>query len=137
MAKVSVGMSRDRPVGFLVMFLIFSLVILLWRVSHLSRRTKDGERLWREFKKSPPVTPSQVEKGGVMGDPAQVAMLVALGGYAALQMPAYSSLHAALYRPTSSDSGGSGGCGSSSGCSGGSSGCGSSGCGGCGGGGGD
>lgn len=136
MAKVYVGMSRDRPVGFLVVFLIFSMVILLWRVSHLSRRTKDGERLWREFKKRPPVTPSQVEKGGMMGDPAQVAMLVALGGYAALQMPAYSNLHSALYRTSSSDSGGSGGCGSSSGCSGGSSGCGSSGCGGCGGGGG-
>ncbi|MEN3942638.1 TIGR04222 domain-containing membrane protein [Prosthecobacter sp. SYSU 5D2] len=138
-AKVFVGISRDRPIAFLIAFLIISLVFLLWRVTRLSHRTTDGELLWKKLRKKPPVTAAQFERNGLMGDPAQVAMLVAMGGYAALHLPAYSTLHSALHRRDNSVTwyhGCGSGCSSGSGCgSAGSSGCGSSGCGGCGGGG--
>lgn len=139
--KVFVGVSRDRPIAFLIAFLIISLVFLLWRVTRLPHRTTSGEELWKKLRERPPVTAAQFERNGLMGDPAQVALLVALGGYQTLQLPAYSTLHSALRRRDdgivwSNDTGG--GCSSGSGCgSGGSSGCGSSGCGGCGGSGGD
>lgn len=137
-AKVFVGSSRDRPVGYLVVLLLLSLVFLLWRVKRLSHRTTDGEQLWKKLKKRPPVTAGQLEKNGLIHDPVHVALLVALEGYGALPLPAYSPVHSALHRKANADSGSygcGGGCSSGSGCgSSGSSGCGSGGCGGCGGG---
>lgn len=140
--KVVIGMGRDRPVGFLVVLLIVSLFLLLWRIGRSRHRTSGGEAVWKGFRKQPPVNRAEMERLGTLADPAQVALLVALTGYAALESTGYGALHAALYRRPQADSGGSGcSSSSSSGCSssdsGGSSGCGSSGCGGCGGGGGD
>ena len=131
--KVFVGLSRDRPVSFLVALLIGSAVFLLFRVSHVSRLTSLGKKAWAKLK-GKAATPSRATSPGNMGtaDPAAIAMLVALGGYAVLNSGGYAPLHAALYRPVSTSDTSSSGC-DSGGCSSSSS-CGSSGCGGCGGG---
>lgn len=131
-AKVFVGIERDRPVGLLVIFLIFSSILLLWRVSHVSRRTSVGDQMWDDLKKNPPVNLNKTNREHLAGDPAQVALMVALGGFTMLQLPGYEALYSSLYRPVGTDSGSSGGCSTSSDSG---SGCGSSGCGGCGGGG--
>jgi len=133
--KIAVGLDRGKPVLFLVILVIVTLVAMLVRVSLVRRRTADGEALWREVRSQgrrflpSPATDAQPATVGM------VPMAVALMGVSALDLPGFSPLHQALRRPGGDSSAGcgSGGCGGGGGGS-----CGgSSGCGGCGGGGGD
>ncbi|MGE3691629.1 MAG: TIGR04222 domain-containing membrane protein [Novosphingobium sp.] len=126
--KLVIGMSRDRPVGFLVALLVVTAVGAMIRYGNVDRRTRagvnavigarsDADRLRR--------APGQQESGKA----------VALFGTAVLAGSALSQLH--TMRASSSSSSSSGCSSDDGGCSSDSSGCSSDsggGCGGCGGG---
>ena len=131
--KISIGLSRKKPVAYLVILCVITLLVMMIRVARINRRTTGGEEAWQRLKNG--YVPTIHARGGEVA-----AMSVALLGIAALQIaPGFSELHAALQRPrnlTGSSGGCGSGCGSScggGGCGGG--GCGGGGCGGCGGGG--
>jgi uncharacterized protein (TIGR04222 family) len=128
--KLLVGLSRGKPVIFLVVFLFITAIVLAVRLSRLNRRTTEGEATW--YKLSHARTPS-ISVGGVAVAPMAVALL----GVNALMVGGYQDLHASLQRPQNAFGGTSsgGGCGSGCGSSCGGGGCGGGGCGGCGGGG--
>ncbi len=139
-AKVMVGLGRDKPVFFLVMLLILTLVVLLYRVHGVARRTPAGQAVWKRLRENFPLPGrgSQLPAGMSEGN-AHLTNLVAVHGLAAAALLGMPDLRPALMtgRMDSANSG-SGGCGSGGGCSsssgGGDSGCGGGGCGGCGGG---
>jgi uncharacterized protein (TIGR04222 family) len=126
--KILVGLSRDRPVFYLVVLVILSGVALVARVKSVSGRTPVGEDAWRRLQSG------RVSLGSGPAQPSHVAHAVALGGAAALAgLPAFG----ALQRAMNLGQGGGAGCGASDGGGGGGdSGCGGGGggCGGCGGG---
>ncbi len=134
-AKVAVGLSREKPVGFLTVAVVVTFVIALMflkrpRVTHAVHRWLKEQR----------ATHSPLKDVRSMSNPTSqdVALATALFGSLALTGTVCEPLQAAWLRnrKTAGSSGcGTSGCGAS-GCGGG--GCGGgSGCGGCGGGGGD
>jgi uncharacterized protein (TIGR04222 family) len=126
LAKLQVGIARDRPVGFLIAFLIASVVALLFRVFGTDRRTKAGIAVLKDVQQR-----SERLKRAPTSDETGTA--VALFGTAVLVGSPLAELH--RMRQGSGDSGSgwtdssSSGDGSSSD---GGSGCGGGGCGGCG-----
>jgi uncharacterized protein (TIGR04222 family) len=144
-AKVLVGISRDRPVTFLVLVLIglgLTIGFYFWR---LPLRTIRGERRLAELKSQYDRLKS-LDLGTTSNEPiASVPtsdMLLAAGlfGLASLHHPDVTALDKSL-KPLSQSGLSSSGCGASTGCGGGGGGgdggggCGGGGCGGCGGGG--
>ncbi len=132
LAKVAVGISRDKPVGFLIFGLILSLIILIVIVAYPPRRTPKGDRLLR----SRQLSSSRASQSRSPGDfDTSLMLAVALVGTDALAGTEWSSLRGPLmdrHIHQSSDWGSSHSCGSSCGgasCGGG----GGGGCGGCGG----
>lgn len=130
LAKAVVGVERDRPVTFLVILLIFSAVTTVYRVVRVNRRTPAGQTAWKEVRAANPTKPVRSGQDLLSIDPTAAALLVAIGGSAALKIPALGELHQAIHRHGADTGGGCGtsGCGAG-GCGGG--GCGG-GCGGCG-----
>ena len=137
LAKVGVGLGRDKPVVFLIIGLVFTLVVMLIRISSVRRRTPDGEAMWKKLKPQAKAYEKKSAPALAAESPVAMPMAVAFLGSAALAGTGYEPLRDALKRPDSSASGGCGsGCGTgSSGCGGGGCGGGGGGCGGCGGGG--
>ena len=122
--KLTIGLMRDRPVGFLAALLIATFIIGAIRFSKLDRRTEAGivalesaARVSRRLRDAPTAP--------------EMGHAVALFGTVVLAGSLYESLH--MMR-RGSDSGGNsgGGCGSVGGSGCGGSGCGGGGCGGCG-----
>lgn len=121
-AKLLVGLSRDKPVGFLTAFLVVTAIATLIRIFSVDRRTDAGiealaaaRRRHERLKRAP----TTVETGTA----------VALFGTTVLAGSAFAALHQMRVQ---TDGGSSGDSGGSSGGDGG--GCGGGGCGGCGGG---
>ena len=145
-AKVFIGLERERPVAFLVIALVMSLIVMCVVLSKIARRTPAGEAAWKQMAK-PAMAPRLKESEPTLPEAGHLAaMAVALAGTSALAGAGYEPLYQTVHRPQASSSSGCGssGCGSSgcgaSGCSGGAGdggggGDGGSGCGGCGGGG--
>ncbi len=159
--KWIIGLSRHKPVGFLFLLMILTIVALMFCVRGLKRRTRAGDQAWKAARQqylsargprhapsyfaSPQTTASGVAPVAGM-DPYAMAMLVGVGGTAALaSMPQYEELRRAILNPHPATGTNTGcgtttsSCGSAGGsCGGGgdSGGGGSSGCGGCSGGGG-
>ena len=131
--KVCVGISRDKPVIFLIVCLFISILVLCLRLSLMKKRTAAGEAQWNRLDQKQHISPLVKRDGQHVLDPTLAAMAVAVGGSAALATPSYQPLHSAIHyqAPGSSGGCGSGGCGSGGGGCGG--GCGGGGCGGCGG----
>lgn len=135
--KMGVGVSRDRPVGFLVLLCIASfitaLVYLLGRVDRSRRGEALLERLSRKHAALRLTAGSSTHS--LLG--TDVGTAVGLFGVGVLATGPLSDVAATLRRP---DQGGGGygstasSCGSSGGDGGGGGGCGGGGCGGCGGG---
>jgi len=132
LCKVFIGLDRDRPVGFLVLFLIATVITGIILAAKLKYLTAAGQRMLDTFRTN------WRSQGSPRSSPDEIGTSVALLGLTALAgVEGMGLLQKELNRaqPDKADSGG-GGCGTSgcgsSGC--GSSGCGSSGCGGCGGG---
>jgi uncharacterized protein (TIGR04222 family) len=129
-AKVGVGLSRDRPVTFLVILMIVLAGIALAQLARRPRRTTAADTLLKA---------SKTQYAAAMRAPRtqDLAIAVALGGTAVLAGTAYAAWDDARRPPASSgDSDSSASTDSSSDSSGGGSDGGGGGCGGCGGGGG-
>lgn len=138
--KVLVGLSRNRPVGFL--FVLCGLTALIAFLFYKSppHRTKDGDRTLERLKRENAALESTAKSNPERLAAGDVALAMALFGMTALAFTdeSWSALRQQLFPPRPVSSGGSSwissSCSSSS-CSSSSS-CGSSGCGGgCGGGG--
>lgn len=119
-AKIAVGMSRDKPVGFLVMLTIIVGVIGLGLLLSRPKRTRAGDLALTEAKQ-------RLARAIRAPQQKELGLAVALLGTAALSGTAYAQYHQ-LRAPPSSSGDSSGGDSSS-----GDSGCGGGGCGGCGG----
>ncbi len=141
LTKMFLGMSRDRPVGFLVMMLIGSVVVLVILSTLL--RTRRGDRLLARLKDENAALEFSARRADNLLD-SDLVLAVAVFGPAVLLGGPLAAMPAALYRSparaasSSSDSswwswssscgsssGGDGGCGGWGGCGGG------GGCGGC------
>ena len=135
--KVVVGISRDRPVGFLVTLLFFATVLGLWLLGGTPRRTRRGDKALAKLRRDHEALRTTAKADGAWGamNSGSVALSVALFGTGLLAASGMGGLRDYLVPPGSwdvsfgGDSGGGGGDGGSS--------CGGGGCGGCGGGGGD
>jgi uncharacterized protein (TIGR04222 family) len=123
-AKLQVGIARDRPVGFLVVFLIVTAITVLLRVFLTSRRTKAGYAVLKQAQQRS----ERLKRAPTTGE---MGTAVALFGTAVLVGSPFADLHGMRH----GQGDGSGGSGDSGGSSDGGSGCGGGGCGGCGGGG--
>ena len=128
-AKIAVGISRDKPVALLV--ILTALCAVLCLVFYLKRPqvSRAGRAELIRLRQRHDVTLRAHRS-------ADVALAVALGGTAVLAGTGLGAFHEARATAVSSDSGGSSTSSTGSSCSSSDSG-GSSGCGGCGGGGGD
>lgn len=123
--KIAVGISRGRPVGFLVVLCIILAIVASFFYAAPPHRTKNGDRLLQKLKQA-----ARADRAELAG--SELVMAVALVGSASLLTSDLAGLHQYFVPPQVSSSGGSSsscssGCGSSCG-----SGCGG-GCGGCGG----
>ena len=139
--KIFVGLSRGKPVMFLVVGCVIVTVIALIAFMRRPHRSRRGDEVLNQLQ-------DRYRNYGNLKwnyeglTPQQVAMGIGLFGMTALAGTAMADLQKTL-RPPPSAGNGIGGCGSScgGGCGGGScgggGGCGGGGCGGCGGGGGD
>ncbi len=129
-AKVVIGLSRDKPVLFLVMLIIATVIALIVFIAKAPARSRAGDRAVRQARRDN----ARAARAPTSRD---MGMAVALLGTAALSGSAFAAYHQAR-QPVSSGGGDSSSSSSSSDSSSdGGSGCSSSGCGGCGGGGGD
>lgn len=124
-AKIIVGLARDRPVGFLIFLTLIAAAAALMLLFNRPERSRAGDRVLREMN----TRHAHARRAPRETD---IGLAVALAGTAVLAGTAYASFHD--FRSPSSGSSGSSDSSSDSGCS---SDSGSSGCGGCGGGGGD
>ena len=140
LAKIAVGISRGKPVGFLVLGCVALAVISLLALGRKPRRTRQGDAAvhgaWKRFRESG----QQAEWANRRRtEPAEqpaalMPLAVALLGIGALGGTTHAFLHAPVENLRTGSGSGGGGCGTSSdGGGGGGGGCG--GCGGCGGGG--
>ena len=116
LAKVLVGLSRDKSVGFLLVLLVLTGFGAGWLIVRPPQRTREGDAALRDYR-------DRQSRAVRAPRPQELMLAFALVGPAALAGTAL-----AAYAGVIKASGGSGGCGASSGCGGG------GGCGGCGGG---
>lgn len=133
--KILIGISRNRPVGFLfVMCAITGLIAILFYKSR-PLRTKYGDRTLSQLKRDNAALESTAKSKPDQLGSLDVALAVALFGVSSLGFTdeSWSALRRQIL-PVSSGSSGSSSCGSSSSCGGSScgGGCGGGGCGGCG-----
>jgi uncharacterized protein (TIGR04222 family) len=118
-SKIAVGLSRDRPVGFLFLSCAVLTGFLIYFLTHSARRSRRGDLYLQQL------TSQKLGEPARCDDFEAVALGFALMGVAAFP----PEVQRAMRPPSGGDSGGSG-CSSSSGGDGG-----GGGCGGCGGGG--
>lgn len=137
--KVGVGIARERPVGFLILLLIFSAVAALVMVANVPMRTRRGGRVLRELRKQHAAMRYCAARRLVDVLPLDAALATALFGVAMFRTGDMGGMARALQAAVVESTGNSSGygCGAGGGCGGG--GCGGGGggggCGGCGGGG--
>lgn len=138
LAKIAVGTSRGKPVGFLVVGCVVLTLIGLLALARKPRRTRQGDAMvheaWRRFRESgqQDAWANRRRTEPATQPVALMPLAVALLGIGALGGTTHAFLHQSIERlRTGSDSGG-GGCGTGGGGEAGGGGCG--GCGGCGGG---
>jgi uncharacterized protein (TIGR04222 family) len=115
--KLLIGLSRGRPVGFLTVLLIVTVVLAMARWRGIDRCTRAGRTVLSRVRRDS----ERIKKAPTK---PEAAMAVALFGTAVLAGSALSGLH--VLRGGTSGSGGVSGCGGGGGgCGGGCGGCGS------------
>jgi uncharacterized protein (TIGR04222 family) len=130
--KVFVGVSRNRPVGYLIIFIIVSVVLAFWLFGRAAYRSRSGDKALASIRRDARALRSAARAPDRLAT-NDVSMAVALFGLGAVSVGALADLRSALRPPqrTGGSSWGSGcgggGCGGG-GCGGG---CGGGGCGGC------
>ncbi|HEY0095764.1 MAG TPA: TIGR04222 domain-containing membrane protein [Archangium sp.] len=142
-SKMAVGLSRGRPVGFLLLLLFFYgvLGLMVLGLGSAPRRTRKGDKALAKLRADHEALRTTAKADGAWGtmSSASVALAVALFGTGLLAASGMGGLRDYLVPPGSGGDvgfGGDSGGGDSGGGDGGG-GCGGGGCGGCGGGGGD
>ncbi|HEX4795110.1 MAG TPA: TIGR04222 domain-containing membrane protein [Humisphaera sp.] len=139
-AKVMVGLDRNKPVGFLVLLCILTGIIALMFLLIESRRTRRGDAVLSRIRSGHSALRTTARADAMLLSDADAALALALYGPAILSgMPDLRLTLLPPPRPATSDGGSSwsSSCSSGSSCGGGScggGGCGGGGCGGCGGG---
>lgn len=118
-AKLLVGLSRDKPVGFLIAFLVVTAIAILIRIFAVDRRTQRGRLALAEAR----IRHERLRRAPTNDE---TGTAVALFGTVVLAGSAFAGLHQMRRDDNSSGGDGSGGGGDGGGCGGG-------GCGGCGG----
>jgi uncharacterized protein (TIGR04222 family) len=126
--KIFVGISRDRPVGFLVFLCLVSGVIALFGFARRPLRSRKGDAVFARLRESH-MGARRLGRNVAALPTAEFAAVVGLFGMTALAGTELDDLRRSLQPPANGISG----CGSS--CGGGGGGCGGGGCGGGGGGG--
>jgi uncharacterized protein (TIGR04222 family) len=128
--KIMVGISRHRPVAFLIVFVLVSLVILGIKFFKLPRRSARGEAVLQDLKRRNAALEATMRRRNRELDEASLLLAVGLFGPQVLAASELAWMNEGFVsrRPGSSDGGGSS-CSGGSGCGGG----GGGGCGGCGG----
>jgi uncharacterized membrane protein YgcG len=132
--KIAIGLSRNRPVSFLVLLAIgfFAVAAVMTR----GRRTVLGDRVLGDLTALFDALRERADELRPNTTTGELALLMAVFGVGAVPVGAFPFVRAFI-RPatTNTSSCGTSGCGSSSGssCGGGGSSCGGGGCGGCGG----
>ena len=130
--KMGVGASRNRPIGFLVLATIGSIILLIAVLRRRKTSTRAGDTLLRRHQKTNAALKATSETSGIALTPLDVALAFALFGPTSLSGGTLNRLRV-WYSPPVNSGGGGGSCSSSScgggGCGGG---CGGGGCGGCG-----
>lgn len=130
-AKICVGISRGRPVGFLVIGCSVLAITSLLALARKPRSTRQADvvvhQAWDRYRAAGPMPPVGKRTAAVL------PLAVALVGPTVLAGTSYAFLAGAVERLRPGSDGSAGGCGTSGGDGGGGGGCG--GCGGCGGGG--
>ena len=130
--KIGVGISRGRPVGFLIVLCILSVVVAAWLFGRRAHRSRSGDRALASIRHYTAALRSAARAPDRLAS-TDLCMAVALFGLGTVAVGALADLRSAL-RPPPRQSGSFWGDWSSGGCGGG--GCGGGGCGGgCGGGG--
>jgi uncharacterized protein (TIGR04222 family) len=122
-SKIAVGISRERPVIFLILACIATAAAALGFLLARKRLTADGAALLKSLQARHAGTTHVVESAADTASPADLAMTVGLFGAGMLAAGPLADVHAMLPRNS-----GGGGCATSGGCGGG--GCGGGGCGG-------
>lgn len=121
--KLAVGLARDKPVGFLIMFLFVSLILALVVGASTRRLTRTGEELLTKLRSEKDLPQRDSSFDGVCWN------FALLGPVVLASIPEFAAMHQDLARQMGNTANhSSGGDGGSSGCGGG------GGCGGCGGG---
>lgn len=119
-AKVMVGLSREKPVGFLIAFLVVTAIAILVRIFAVDRRTQRGTLVLAEAR----VRHERLRRAPTTHE---TGVAVALFGTVVLAGSAFAGLHQMRQDGSSSGGDSGGGDGGDGG------GCGGGGCGGCGG----
>jgi uncharacterized protein (TIGR04222 family) len=127
--KISIGLSRGKPVGFLVGLCLVTLLFALVAFARRPLRSRYGDAVLKQLQERH-IGPRSLGKNMAAIPSAEFATVVGLFGLTALAGTEFADLRRSL-QPPAGDGGGCGGdCGG--GCGGGCGGCGG-GCGGCGG----
>jgi uncharacterized protein (TIGR04222 family) len=129
--KICVGVSRDKPVGFLVVLCLLSLAVSLITLARRPARSRYGDEVLKQLQERH-VGPKQLGRNVSSVSPAEFATVMGLFGMNVLVGTELGNLRSALQPPPGNGMDWSSSCGS--GCGGGGGG-GGGGCGGCGGGG--
>jgi uncharacterized protein (TIGR04222 family) len=132
--KLGIGVTRGKPVGYLIALCIISVIISLIAFARRPLRTRKGDAVLARLRESH-VGPKQLGRNVSAIPAAEIAAVVGLFGMTALAGTDLGGLRKALQPPANAGSTGCGtGCGSSCGGScgrgGGGGGCGGGGCGG-------
>jgi uncharacterized protein (TIGR04222 family) len=138
--KIIIGVSRDRPVGFLVALCILFTIISLAALARRPIRSRYGDKVLEQLR-AKHVGPRELGRNAASLSAPEFASVVGLFGFAALAGTGLEDLRRQLQPPAqvggswsgggSGCGGGGSSCGGGGGCGGG--GCGGGGCGGCGG----
>ncbi len=122
--KLIVGISRDKPVGYLFLCLIV-LVVISVLVIRRPKRTKAGNRIFNDLLYQHYSLKSKAKNKPKNLGPEEIALAVGLFGISTCDAPELSRLKTEV-QSTSANSGGCGssGCGDGGGCGGGCGGCG-------------
>lgn len=133
-AKIIIGILRERPVVFLVALCLVGLVVTLCLLGTLGQRTRRGDRVLELLRLRNAALRAAAARGAATLAPRDLVFALGLFGFGVLYHGPLAPVALALQPPGSSAGGGGGGDGGG-GCGGGGGG-GGGGCGGCGGGGG-
>lgn len=125
--KIFVGLSRHRPVTFLIVFVLVSLVVLGIKMFKLPLRSARGEAALKKLKRRNAALETTVRRRSRELDDATLLFAVALFGPQVLATSEFAWMHQGFVNRNSGSSDGGGGGGSCGGGGGG------GGCGGCGG----